>query len=126
MERHVQAVRIAELESENAALRERVTQLDERTNTLSKEIVRAKFRGQQQVALVCLSWRSLIKLSSIQRAFFAKLLSHSEHLHVLSSMQAGFRSKVKVKCGGRPGTHLVWWVTGWAKKSATGLTHSLK
>jgi len=41
--------RIGELETENAALRERVAQLDERTNTLSKEIVRAKFRGQQQV-----------------------------------------------------------------------------
>jgi len=45
----VQAARISELETENAALRERVAQLDERTNTLSKEIVRAKFRGQQQV-----------------------------------------------------------------------------
>jgi len=42
-------VRVTELETENAALRERVAQLDERTNTLSKEIVRAKFRGQQQV-----------------------------------------------------------------------------
>jgi len=40
-----------ELETENASLRERVAQLDERTNTLSKEIVRAKFRGQQQVGL---------------------------------------------------------------------------
>ena len=45
----LQVARINELETENAALRERVTQLDERTNTLSKEIVRAKFRGQQQV-----------------------------------------------------------------------------
>jgi len=42
-------VRVTELETENAALRERVAQLDERTNTLTKEIVRAKFRGQQQV-----------------------------------------------------------------------------
>jgi len=47
----VQAARITELETENAALRERVAQLDERTNTLSKEIVRAKFRGQQQVTV---------------------------------------------------------------------------
>ena len=47
----MQAVRVHELETENAFLRERVSQLDERTNTLSKEIVRAKFRGQQQVEL---------------------------------------------------------------------------
>jgi len=40
---------MSELETENESLRERVAQLDERTNTLSKEIVRAKFRGQQQV-----------------------------------------------------------------------------
>jgi len=45
----MQAAHINELETENAGLRERVAQLDERTNTLSKEIVRAKFRGQQQV-----------------------------------------------------------------------------
>ena len=41
---------MSELETENAALRERVTQLDERTNALSKEVVRAKFRGQQQAS----------------------------------------------------------------------------
>jgi len=45
-----QVVRMSELETENAALRERVTQLDERTNALSKEVVRAKFRGQQQAS----------------------------------------------------------------------------
>jgi chromosome segregation ATPase len=43
--------RMRELEADNAALRERVSQLDERTNTLSQELVRAKFRGQQQVEL---------------------------------------------------------------------------
>jgi hypothetical protein len=40
--------KLRELEAENASLRERVSQLDERNNSLAKEIVRAKFRGQQQ------------------------------------------------------------------------------